>query len=141
MDKVFPYGISHANEAVKEAALKACSYFSQYLQPEIVDYHDKVLTAMLRELQKDLKQDMLQSILVAIDLFVENMEEHQIKDYIDLLVNRLVTTVNLPEENCAYDIRNQSISTLGSVIISGQKYIKNYSEPIFQALSNCFFSS
>jgi len=141
MTNVFPYGIENQNMDVKEAALKACSYFSQYLQPEIVDYHGKILTAMLRELEKDLKQDMLQSMLVAIDLFVENMEEHQIKDYIDLLVNRLVTTVNLPEENCPYDIRNQSISTLGSVIISGQKYMKNYFEPVFQALSNCFFSS
>jgi len=81
MTNVFPHGLNNANDDIKMACIKACFHFSEFLQPEIVDHHEKVLPALINSLDTCTKTEINESTVFAIDIFVENMEEKHIKVY------------------------------------------------------------
>jgi len=139
--EVFPHGFNNANDDVRTASMKACFHFSEFLQPEIVDYHADILPPLINNLEKPMKSEDLEQCVFAIDIFVEKMEEADIKNYLENLVHKLVTIIGLPEDKCSYALRNQSIDCLGSVIASAETLIQPYLEPIFNCLNNCFHSA
>jgi len=139
--EVFPHGFNNANDDVRTASMKACFHFSEFLQPEIVDYHADILPPLINNLEKPMKSEDLEQCVFAIDIFVEKMEEADIKNYLENLVGKLVTIIGLPEDKCSYALRNQSIDCLGSVIASAESLINPYLDPIFNCLNNCFHSA
>jgi len=70
------------------------------------------------------------------------MEEKDIKDYLNDLFPRFVKIMSLPEEQCSYDLRNQTIDALGTTVTAGKAAnVMPYFQGIFDALHNTFFSS
>lgn len=88
MNVLIPKGLNHPAPEVRGAAIKALSYFSEYLIPDIVNYHAQVIPSMLAYIN-DLSTIVAEKALIAIDVFFENMEEDEIKQYLPTVVPKL----------------------------------------------------
>lgn len=74
MNVLIPKGLSHQAPEVKGAAINCLAYFSEYLIPEIVEYHGTVIPSMMSYFA-DLSPKVAEKALIATDVFFDNMEE------------------------------------------------------------------
>lgn len=68
--------------------MKALTYFSEWLQPEILNYDHIVIPHMVKNLA-EVDPRVREKGLQAIDIFAENMEEDKIKPYLSTLIPAL----------------------------------------------------
>jgi len=66
----------------------AISFFSQYIHPEIFDYHADIIPLLLNYIH-DLEELIVFKALFALNIFAENMEE-KISDYVEIIVPKLI---------------------------------------------------
>ena len=74
MNILIPKGLNHQAPQVRGAAINALSYFSQFLIPDIVQFHETIIPSMLRSFD-DLSTKVAEKALIAVDVFFDNMEE------------------------------------------------------------------
>lgn len=74
MNVLIPKGLNSPAPEVRGAAINALSYFSEYLIPDIVDYHATIIPSMISHID-DLSNKVAEKALIAIDVFFDNMEE------------------------------------------------------------------
>ena len=48
MNVLIPKGISHDDPTVRGAAINTLCYFSEYLVPDIVEYHSTIIPSMMK---------------------------------------------------------------------------------------------
>ena len=113
MNVLIPKGLNHAAPEVRGAAINALSYFSEYLIPDIVDYHAQIIPSMMAYVG-DASTKVAEKALIAVDVFFENMEEDDIKNYLPTVIPRL-SEVLLAEKSTPI-MRNAAMSGIGSAI-------------------------
>ena len=74
MNVLIPKGLSHQAPEVKGAAINCLTYFSEYLIPEIVEFHATVIPSMMSYFA-DLSPKVAEKALIATDVFFDNMDE------------------------------------------------------------------
>ena len=113
MNVLIPKGLSHASPEVRGAAINALSYFSEFLIPDIVEYHSQIIPSMMGYVG-DMSSKVAEKALIAVDVFFENMEEDDIKSYLPTVIPRL-SEVLLAEKSTPI-MRNAAMSGIGSAI-------------------------
>ena len=136
MTNIFPIGLTHENSDVRYAAMKACCYFSEFVQPEILDYHEKVVPALLNNITEKNKEEVVEHTIFALDLFIENMDENDMAKHLPILVPQFINITN--SQSATYKMRYCAIDALGSAIVSGKNKILPYFEQIYTCLTSIF---
>jgi len=80
MNDLVPKGLNHPAFEVRGACIKAISYLSEYLNPDIIMYH-KILMPALIENISNANLKVGEKSLAAIDIFCENLEE-KVREYL-----------------------------------------------------------
>lgn len=136
MNVLIPKGLNHSAPEVRGAAINALSYFSEYLIPDIVDYHSQIIPSMMAYVG-DLSTKVAEKALIAVDVFFENMEEDDIKHYLPTVIPRL-SEVLLSDKSTPV-MRNAAMSGIGSAIeaagISFEPYVQNMYSLCIQVLN------
>lgn len=138
MTDIFPYGISNNNSDVRFAAMKACCHFSEFVQPEILDYHDKVVPSLIGNLSATNKEEVIEHSIFSLDIFIENMEENDIEKHLPTLVPSFLNICRAGENEATYKMRYLAIDAIGSCIVSGKDKITPYFDTIYDVLMSAF---
>jgi len=81
MNSLIPRGLDDARAEVRGATIKAITYFSEFLCPDILSYDHIIIPYMIKNLvEADTR--VREKGLIAIDIFSENMEEDAINKYL-----------------------------------------------------------
>ena len=72
MNVLIPKGLNHQAPEVRGAAISALSYFSEYLIPDIVEYHATIIPEMMKHIN-DMSNKVAEKALIAVDVFFDNM--------------------------------------------------------------------
>ena len=109
-------GINHPSPAVKNAAIRTVSYFSEFLLPNILEYTSDVIPALVCAMDSD-DIELVEHSVFVLDVFTEYLEEDQIKEYLPLLVPKVITMISHPK--ATYKIRKFSVDALCSLVNAG----------------------
>lgn len=83
-------GVSQSSSKVRGAAITALGYLSEFLVPEIVDYHKIIIPILLNAFnEEDLK--VAEKAVFSMDIFCENMEK-EIIPYLNTIMPALANT-------------------------------------------------
>ncbi|KAM3142401.1 hypothetical protein pb186bvf_005558 [Paramecium bursaria] len=89
MNVLIPKGLSDQRVEVRGAAIKALSYFSEWLAPEILNFDSIIIPEMLKSLSSQ-NNKVYEKALLTIDIFAENMEREKIQPYLSQLLPSLI---------------------------------------------------
>ena len=98
---------------MRGAAINALSYFSEYLIPDIVEYHATIIPSMIGHFD-DMSSKVAEKALIAVDVFFDNMEEDEIKSYLPVVVPKLSQVVI--SDKSTFLMRDVSMSAIGSAV-------------------------
>ena len=73
MTTLIPSGLEDTRATVRGAAIKALTYFSEWLCPDILAFDSVVIPQMVKNLA-EVDTRVREKGLIAIDIFAENME-------------------------------------------------------------------
>ena len=120
---------------VREAAAETVGKFSEYVVPDFLDLHEKVMPCLLKVLKELTPQNDLtiQKGLFALHEFTNNLAE-DIKLYLNDSITLLMGFLTNP--SYSRDVRYWALMALGSVESSAEKRIIPYQEPILKALND-----
>ena len=62
--------------------MKALTYFSEYLVPDIIKYHKVIIPALTNSFN-DLNKLVSEKAMIAVDIFCGNMEPEEISLYLE----------------------------------------------------------
>lgn len=113
MNVFIPKGLAHESAEVREAAIHALGYFSEFLVPEIVNFHATVIPAMMKSFS-DLSPKVTEKALIATDIFFDNMEEEDINSYLPVVIPELIKVLMSNGSNPI--MRNAAMSAIGSAV-------------------------
>ena len=126
MNVLIPKGLSHQAPEVRGAAIAAISYFSEFLVPEIVEFHATVIPLMMNSFS-DMSTKVAEKALIATDVFFDNMDEDDIKSYLPIVIPKL--TEVLMSQSSTPLMRNAAISGIGSALeaaeLSYEPFLEN----------------
>ncbi|CAK60429.1 unnamed protein product (macronuclear) [Paramecium tetraurelia] len=135
MNVIIPKGLKDERTAVRGAAIKCLSYFSEWLCPEILTYDQIVIPEMINCL-KSTDHKIYEKALLTIDIFAENMESEKILPYMQTLLPSLVQL--FLQQTTTFIARRHCLSSIGSIIVSSKEafatYLKDVSELLLQVL-------
>jgi hypothetical protein len=131
MSVLIPKGLEDPRVEVRGAAIKALTYFSEFLCPEILTYDHIVIPQMVRNLG-EVDTRVREKGLVAIDIFAENMEEEAITKYLPTLVPTLAQLFLHNSSNMKS--RRLCLSSLGAIITSSRVNFTPYLGEVSQLL-------
>lgn len=77
MNTLIPKGLANEAPEVRGAAISALCYFSEFLLPDIIDYHKTIIPSLMSYLN-DLSDKVAEKALMALDIYIENLEPEQI---------------------------------------------------------------
>jgi hypothetical protein len=117
MNSIIPRGLGDARVEVRGGAIKALTYFSEFLCPEILNYDAVVIPQMVLNLG-EVDSRVREKGLIAIDIFAENMEEEAISKYLPTLVPTLIQLFMQATTN--FQSKRLCISSLGSIVTSSR---------------------
>lgn len=66
-------GLSHSASEVRGSAIKALTYFAEYLPDDVCKYHSTIIPAIINSFV-DLNKKVAEKAIIAIDIFCENLE-------------------------------------------------------------------
>lgn len=114
MNVLIPKGLEDPRPAVRGATIKALSYFSEWLEPEILSYDKIIIPNMVKNLS-DPDPLLREKCLLTIDIFAENMDE-KITEYLPSLVPSLVSVFLDASTN--FRSKRLCLSSIGSIVSS-----------------------
>ena len=97
LTNVLPIGFSSSDPIVKGSAIKAVSYFSEFLQPDILTYHKLLIPVFLSSVN-DSSIIVCEKSLFAVDIFCENMES-QVIEYLPAIMPQMVAVLTNPNSS------------------------------------------
>lgn len=131
MKEQIAFGLNHENVQVKNAAIKAISYFSEFLLPNILEYTNVVIPSLVKAMDSS-DIDLVEHSVFVLDVFTEYLEENQVKDYLPVLVPKIVVMVTHPK--ATYRVRRFSIDALCSLMNAGKGVFGPYLEQSYLVL-------
>ena len=137
MKEIVPFGIHHPDIKVKNFALRAVSFFSEFLLPDILEYASVVIPALINALESD-DIDLAEHTIFVLDVFTEYLEEDQIKDYLPILVPKVINMIVHPK--ATYRIRRFSVDALSSLMNAGKSIFGPFLEGSYTVLRELAFS-
>jgi hypothetical protein len=117
MNTMIPKGLAHTAPEVRGAAICALCFFSEFLIPDIVDYHRTIIPSMMGHIN-DLSNKVAEKALMALDIFIENLEPEQIFVYLPIIIPRLLEI--LASDKSSFDMKSASLSALGSLVVASE---------------------
>jgi hypothetical protein len=129
MNTLIPKGLAHEAPEVRGAAIAALCYFSEFLLPDIVDYHKTILPSMMGYIN-DLSQKVAEKALMALDMYIENLEAEQISEYLPVIIPKLLEILASDKSN--YVMKAASLSALGSLVVASEDKFQPYLEKVCQ---------
>ena len=106
MQKIFPKVINHQHVIVKGAAIHALSYLSEFLQPDILMYHQVIMPALINHCQNieaipgqtqkqhDDNLRIVSKAASSLEVFISSLEEDQIEPYLPQLIPTFGKIIN-----------------------------------------------
>lgn len=137
MKEEIAYGINHESPQVKNAAIRTVSYFSEFLLPDILEYTATVIPALVCAMDSD-DIDLVEHAIFVTDVFTEYLEEDQIKEFLPVLVPKVLTMISHPK--ASYKVRKFAIDALCSLVNAGVGSFTPYLDQSYTILSeiiNC----
>lgn len=137
MKEEISFGINHQSPQVKNAAIRTVSYFSEFLLPNILEYTSIVIPALVCAMDSD-DIDLVEHAIFVLDVFTEYLEEDQIKEYLPVLVPKVITMISHPK--ASYKVRKFAIDALCSLVNAGDSSFTPYldqSYTILNEIINC----
>mmetsp|Transcript_34463 Transcript_34463/g.60479 ORF Transcript_34463/g.60479 Transcript_34463/m.60479 type:complete len:1030 (+) Transcript_34463:1481-4570(+) len=120
LDTIIP-AFQDESLAVKEGAAIALGYCSEHLQPDILDFHEIIIPALLQSLDTP-KNFVRNRVLFAIDTFIAGCDE-ELEPYLQSIMTKLVEVViHVPENHS----KHMALSALNTVINSAEKRTTPY---------------
>lgn len=113
MNQLIPLGLNHQAPEVRGAAINALCYFSEHLIPNIFEYHNLIIPALLKQVG-DLSQKVAGKALVAIDVFFDGMEKEDITKYLHITIPTFIQV--LGSNSSTVLMKTASVSAIGSAI-------------------------
>lgn len=129
MNILIPKGLAHEAPEVRGAAISALCYFSEFLLPDILDYHKTILPSMMGYIN-DLSQKVAEKALMALDMYIENLEADQISEYLPIIIPHLLEI--LASNKSSYTMKSASLSALGSLVTASEEKFQPYLEKVCQ---------
>jgi len=128
VDTVLRY-INDESNIVQEAVVLTLCELSESLAPEILALHSKIFLVLLKAFET--KDTSLRfKIFRAIELFCENLREHQIEPYIKPLLECLITHLEFPQ----MEIKRSVLLALAAVIEATKQNIIPYYLTLMQSI-------
>ena len=72
MNVLIPKGLEHQAHEVRGAAINALIFFSEYLIPNIIDYHNVIVPSMVRFMNDSIEK-VGEHALIALEVLFDNM--------------------------------------------------------------------
>jgi hypothetical protein len=123
MNKWIPKALSHPNQEVRISAIRCLGYLCEFLEADIVDYRDLIITAMLKELA-NLDQKTAEIALVALDVLFEKMLTAEVEPYLLAATNALVAISSLHTSTAV--TKKSALSALVSLISTADTTFQPY---------------
>lgn len=106
-------GLNHPASEVRGSAIKALTYFAEYLPVDICKFHSTIIPAVLNSFE-DLNSKVAEKAIIAIDIFCDNLEPEDLVLYMQIITDRL--SVIVTKDSSTLTMRRVAISALGSCI-------------------------
>lgn len=128
MNVLIPKGLSHSSPEVRGAAINALGYFSEFLIPDIVEYHATIIPSMIGHID-DMSSKVAEKALIAIDVFFDNMEEDEIKEYLPIVIPKLSQVV--ASDKSSFLMRDVSMSAIGSAVEAARQGFEPFVQNVY----------
>jgi hypothetical protein len=110
--------MSDIDPKVRKVACLTLGQFSEHLQPEILEHHEKIVPLIFQAMNEN-NQQIQERSCYALVAFVEGLEE-QFLPYIEPLLNRLVELLKVSSNK---DIQEMAISGISACAqCAGKKF-------------------
>lgn len=124
-------GLHHADLNVRNAAIKAISFFSEFLLPDILEYSSVVIPALVNSFDSP-DIELVEHSLFVLDVYTEYLDEEKIVDFLPTLVPKVLGMIT--HQNANYKVRKYGIDAMISIMVSGGTHAYTYYEPIYQVI-------
>lgn len=113
-------------EIVQRGACVLLGNFSQYLKPEILDYHHTLLPCIINAIVNG-SERVKESACYSLICYLQDLEEGAIHDQVEpllkILVETLTTTTNI-------DLQEMAITAIGAVSVSSREHFLPFFENV-----------
>lgn len=127
MNVLIPKGLVHEAPQVRGAAIAALCYFSEFLMPDIIDYHNNIVPTLMKYLN-DLSHKVAEKALMALDVYIESLEAEQSNQYLPVIVPRLLEII--ASDKSTIRMKSTSLGALGSLVVSSEDKFQPYLDAV-----------
>lgn len=135
IEKIVPFIQICSNDSHVEIKLNSCiliGKLSEYLSPEILEYHHTLIPLIISSLQAN-NDRITESACYSLDALVDNLSKEDIAPYADQLFDLLLKIIN---SNNNVDIQEMVLIGLGSLCSAAEDLMSPYYETIMNLLYN-----
>lgn len=104
-------GLNHGASEVRGAAIKALTYFAEYLPVDVCKYHSTIVPAIINSFD-DLNNKVAEKAIIAIDIFCDNLEPEDLELYMKPITEKLCLIAM--KDNSTMLMRRVAVSALAS---------------------------
>lgn len=123
MNDFMAKGLAHSASEVRGAAIKALTYFAEYLPIDVCKYHATILPAIMSSFD-DLNVKVAEKAVIAVDIFCENLEPEDLEIYVQSITQKLCAIAM--KDSSTMLLRRVAVSALGSCISTIEYKFKPY---------------
>lgn len=116
-------GLNHPASEVRGAAIKALTYFAEYLPMDVSKYHATIVPAIMGSFN-DLNSKVAEKAIIAVDIFCDNLEPEDLELYMKDIAEKLCMIAM--KDNSTMIMRRVSVSALGSCISTVEHKFKPF---------------
>ncbi|EAR86075.2 karyopherin, putative (macronuclear) [Tetrahymena thermophila SB210] len=116
-------GLNHPAGEVRGAAIKALTYFAEYLPVDVCKYHSTIVPAIISTFD-DLNNKVAEKAIIAIDIFCDNLEPEDLELYMQSITEKLCMIAM--KDNSTMLMRRVSVSALASCISTVEHKFKPF---------------
>eukprot|EP01028_Stygiella_incarcerata_P009269 TRINITY_DN4363_c0_g1_i1.p1 TRINITY_DN4363_c0_g1~~TRINITY_DN4363_c0_g1_i1.p1 ORF type:complete len:1062 (-),score=298.27 TRINITY_DN4363_c0_g1_i1:84-3269(-) len=111
----------HPDPQVKEAACFAMAQYAEYLQPDVLNFHEAVLPSLIPVLGTAASPMVQTKGCLVLDAFVENLE-NDVLPYLDLIMKNLVPLLDSPVTEVVASV----FSAIAAVAVASREQFSPY---------------
>jgi hypothetical protein len=127
MSDFIPRGLFHSEAKVRTAAIKCLCYFCEFMYPDILDYYELILNALMKDIN-ELGDDLTTAALTTLDLLCDKLESEQILGYLPAIVAALLQIFK--SNTSSPTIKYLSINVLGTLVATAELKFLPYLESV-----------
>lgn len=120
-------GLNHSASEVRGAAIKALTYFTEYLPVDVCKYHSTIVPAIINSFE-DLNPKVAEKAIIAVDIFCDNLEPEDLETYMQSITEKLCLIAM--KDNSTMIMRRVAMSALGSCISTVEHKFKPFVTPV-----------